>query len=53
LINGPCGGTRDGKCEINEAKKCVWSMVIPKITRRRLPVSQIIDEIKDYSAVMA
>lgn len=22
--NGPCGGTRDGKCEVNE-KECVWS----------------------------
>lgn len=51
LINGPCGGTRDGKCEINAAKNCIWCMVIPKIKGGRVSVTQILAQIKDYSVV--
>ncbi|HXK45567.1 MAG TPA: methylenetetrahydrofolate reductase C-terminal domain-containing protein, partial [bacterium] len=24
LLNGPCGGAKDGKCEVNPEKACVW-----------------------------
>jgi methylenetetrahydrofolate reductase (NADPH) len=23
--NGPCGGSRDGRCEVDQAKRCVWT----------------------------
>ncbi|MCE9614322.1 MAG: methylenetetrahydrofolate reductase C-terminal domain-containing protein [Lentisphaerae bacterium] len=27
LRNGPCGGTRDGQCEVHPEKPCVWTIV--------------------------
>lgn len=27
LVNGPCGGTNKGKCEIDPAKDCVWTLI--------------------------
>jgi ferredoxin len=27
LVNGPCGGTNKGKCEIDANKDCVWTMI--------------------------
>lgn len=28
LLNGPCGGSFDGKCEVDAEKDCVWSSII-------------------------
>ncbi|HPO12842.1 MAG TPA: methylenetetrahydrofolate reductase C-terminal domain-containing protein [Candidatus Hydrogenedentes bacterium] len=27
LLNGPCGGSRDGKCEVNENLECAWQLI--------------------------
>ncbi len=27
LVNGPCGGTNNGKCEIDSNKDCAWTMI--------------------------
>ncbi|MCF6290449.1 MAG: methylenetetrahydrofolate reductase C-terminal domain-containing protein [Desulfobacterales bacterium] len=27
LLNGPCGGSQDGKCEINPQVACVWQLI--------------------------
>jgi hypothetical protein len=27
LLNGPCGGAEDGKCEVNPEKDCVWELI--------------------------
>ncbi|MEW6616544.1 MAG: methylenetetrahydrofolate reductase C-terminal domain-containing protein [Thermodesulfobacteriota bacterium] len=27
LVNGPCGGTNNGKCEIDSAKDCAWTLI--------------------------
>jgi ferredoxin len=27
LLNGPCGGSRDGKCEINVEVECAWQRI--------------------------
>jgi ferredoxin len=27
LVNGPCGGTNHGKCEIDVDKDCVWTLI--------------------------
>ncbi|GAW29689.1 hypothetical protein JDF658_11840 [Carboxydocella sp. JDF658] len=51
LINGPCGGAQNGKCEIDGVKDCVWCMVIPKVQNRRISITQILNQIKDYSVV--
>lgn len=31
LVNGPCGGTNDGKCEIDEAKDCAWTLIYNRL----------------------
>ena len=31
LVNGPCGGTNHGKCEIDVAKDCVWTMIYNRL----------------------
>jgi ferredoxin len=30
MLNGPCGGSMHGKCEINAAMDCVWDIIIKK-----------------------
>ncbi len=35
LMNGPCGGTREGgKCEICEDTDCVWKLIVERATER-------------------
>lgn len=31
LINGPCGGTNNGKCEIDSDKDCVWTLIYHRL----------------------
>ena len=31
LVNGPCGGTNHGKCEIDVNKDCVWSLIYNRL----------------------
>jgi len=33
LLNGPCGGSSDGKCEVNSEIECIWDMIIEKLTK--------------------
>jgi len=32
LMNGPCGGSQDGKCEINPDVPCAWQSIINKLS---------------------
>ncbi|MDY7032787.1 MAG: methylenetetrahydrofolate reductase C-terminal domain-containing protein [Thermodesulfobacteriota bacterium] len=31
LVNGPCGGTNNGKCEIDNAKDCAWTLIYNRL----------------------
>ena len=31
LVNGPCGGTNKGKCEIDPNKDCAWTMIYNRL----------------------
>jgi len=33
LLNGPCGGSKDGKCEINPEVPCAWQIIIDRLDR--------------------
>jgi ferredoxin len=33
LMNGPCGGSQDGKCEINPETDCAWNQIIDRLTK--------------------
>ena len=32
LVNGPCGGTNNGKCEIDSAKECAWTRIYDRLS---------------------
>jgi hypothetical protein len=31
LLNGPCGGTNNGKCEIDKTKDCGWTLIYQRL----------------------
>lgn len=31
LVNGPCGGTRNGKCEIDPMRDCAWTLIYNRL----------------------
>ena len=33
LLNGPCGGSHDGKCEINPEVDCAWHLIYERLKR--------------------
>jgi hypothetical protein len=50
LLNGPCGGSMDGKCEISKEVDCVWQMIIDRLTRLdRLKMLEEIFPVKDWT----
>jgi len=32
LLNGPCGGAQDGKCEISPDMPCAWQLIIDRLS---------------------
>jgi len=32
-MNGPCGGTRDGKCEVNPDLDCAWVKIVERMEK--------------------
>jgi hypothetical protein len=32
LLNGPCGGSQNGKCEIDPNTECAWQLIIDRLT---------------------
>ena len=50
LLNGPCGGSVNGKCEISKDVDCVWQLIIDRLTRLdRLQMLEEIFPVKDWS----
>jgi ferredoxin len=43
LLNGPCGGSQDGKCELDSDIPCAWQLIID-----RLKVLGQLDRLKAY-----
>ena len=31
LMNGPCGGTNNGKCEVDKEKDCAWTLIYQRL----------------------
>ena len=44
LLNGPCGGSTKGKCEINKDLDCAWQLIIDRLKE--------LDKIDDYEKIM-
>jgi ferredoxin len=34
LVNGPCGGTDKGKCEIDSTKACAWTLIYERLKQQ-------------------
>jgi ferredoxin len=33
LLNGPCGGSQGGKCEVDPSIPCAWQLIIERLTK--------------------
>lgn len=50
LLNGPCGGSQDGVCEINPDTPCAWQLIYDKLSSQgRLDLLMEIQPAKDWS----
>ncbi|MFP4393083.1 MAG: methylenetetrahydrofolate reductase C-terminal domain-containing protein [Desulfohalobiaceae bacterium] len=50
LLNGPCGGSTQGKCEINSELPCAWQLIIDRLkSLGRLEDFEKLSPIKDWS----
>jgi len=50
LLNGPCGGSQDGKCEINAEIDCAWQLIYDRLKALdRLEWMLAIEPAKDWS----
>ena len=34
LLNGPCGGTKNGRCEVDKEKDCAWTIIYQRLKER-------------------
>jgi len=54
LLNGPCGGSTNGKCEINKELDCAWQLIIDRLKALgRLDDYDKLVPIKDWSTERA
>ncbi len=50
LLNGPCGGSTNGKCEINKELDCAWQLIIDRLKALgRMEDYEKLFSIKDWS----
>jgi ferredoxin len=50
LLNGPCGGSTKGKCEINPELECAWQLIVDRLKELdRLEDYEKLTPIKDWS----
>jgi ferredoxin len=43
LLNGPCGGSQNGKCEVDPERDCAWALIIERL--EKLDMLWMLDEI--------
>ena len=54
LLNGPCGGSTKGKCELSKDLDCAWQLIIDRLTELgRLDDYERLAPIKDWSTERA
>lgn len=50
LMNGPCGGYQDGKCEVDRAQDCAWVLIYDRLQQlRQAERLAVVREPKDWS----
>lgn len=54
LMNGPCGGSTQGKCEISQDTDCAWQLIVDRLgALGRLDDYEKVIPIKDWSSERA
>jgi ferredoxin len=49
LLNGPCGGVNNGKCELDQDKDCAWVLIYRELEKRnKLDALRVIQPPKDF-----
>ena len=53
LVNGQCGGAKDGKCEVDPEKDCAWEKINKRLSRqgRLAELKSQPVQLRDYSKV--
>ena len=52
LLNGPCGGTNNGKCEVDTEKDCAWTLIYERLKEQgRLDLMRKYQPIKNSQVV--
>jgi len=52
LVNGPCGGTNNGKCEVDKEKDCAWTLIYERLKAQgRLDLMRKYHPPKNYQVV--
>jgi len=52
LVNGPCGGTKNGKCEIEKEKDCGWVLIYEKLKKiNKLEILKEYQEPRNYKLI--
>jgi hypothetical protein len=50
LLNGPCGGSTAGKCEINQEVDCAWQLIVDRLKAlEKMEDYEKLAPIKDWS----
>jgi len=50
LLNGPCGGSQGGRCEVNAETECAWQLIYDRLKAlNRLEYLLEIQPVKDWS----
>jgi hypothetical protein len=50
LLNGPCGGTKNGKCEVDKEKDCAWTLIYQRLREQgRLDLMRKYQPPKDWN----
>jgi hypothetical protein len=50
LLNGPCGGSEDGHCEIDPEVSCAWQLIYDRLSGQgRLDMLLTLQEPKNWS----
>lgn len=53
LLNGPCGGAKEGKCEVDPEKDCGWQLIYKHLQELgKLELLKEFQPAKDYSKLM-
>ena len=52
LVNGPCGGTNNGKCEVDKERDCAWTLIYQRLEKQgRLDLMKKYHPPKDWQVV--